>query len=126
MSNITKAAADSILPPAMGQAFLRDDKLRGFALRVTAAGIKSFVFEGRVRGRVRRITIGQYPAISVSFAREEALRIKERSLASEVIVVSIGPSDAQQQLRTALAMGADRAVLVQVDQPAQPLIAARV
>jgi electron transfer flavoprotein beta subunit len=59
-------------------------------------------------------------------ALEEALRIKERSLASEVIVVSIGPSDAQQQLRTALAMGADRAVLVQVDQPAQPLTAARV
>jgi electron transfer flavoprotein beta subunit len=42
-------------------------------------------------------------------ALEEALRIKERNLASEVIVVSIGPSEAQQQLRTALAMGADRA-----------------
>jgi integrase len=76
MPTITKAAADSMLPPAKGQAFLRDDKLRGFALRVTAAGLKAFVFEGRVRGRVRRITIGQYPAISVGFAREEALRIK--------------------------------------------------
>jgi electron transfer flavoprotein beta subunit len=59
-------------------------------------------------------------------ALEEALRIKERNLAGEVIAVSIGPSDAQQQLRTALAMGADRAILVQVDQPVEPLTAARV
>jgi len=45
-------------------------------------------------------------------ALEEALRIKERNQAGEVIAVSIGPSDAQQQLRTALAMGADRAQTV--------------
>jgi electron transfer flavoprotein beta subunit len=59
-------------------------------------------------------------------ALEEALRIKERSLASEVIAISIGPAEAQQQLRTALAMGADRAVLVQVDKPVEPLTAAQV
>ena len=46
-------------------------------------------------------------------ALEEALRIKERGEASEVIVVSIGSGDAQQQLRTGLAMGADRAILVE-------------
>jgi electron transfer flavoprotein alpha/beta subunit len=45
-------------------------------------------------------------------ALEEALRIKESGGASEVIVVSIGPSEAQQQLRTGLAMGADRAILI--------------
>ena len=59
-------------------------------------------------------------------ALEEALRIKERNLASEVIVISIGPAEAQQQLRTALAMGADRALLVQVDRPVEPLTAAQV
>jgi electron transfer flavoprotein beta subunit len=59
-------------------------------------------------------------------ALEEALRIKERNLAGEIIAVSIGASEAQQQLRTALAMGADRAILVQVDQPVEPLTAARV
>jgi electron transfer flavoprotein beta subunit len=59
-------------------------------------------------------------------ALEEALRIKERNLAGEIIAVSIGPSEAQQQLRTALAMGADRAILVQVDQPVDSLTAARV
>ena len=50
-------------------------------------------------------------------ALEEALRIKEKGGASEVIVVSIGPTDTQQQLRTGLAMGADRAILVQTTTP---------
>jgi electron transfer flavoprotein beta subunit len=58
-------------------------------------------------------------------ALEEALRIKERGLAHEVVAVSIGPADAQQQLRTALAMGADRAIHVQTDAPVAPLQAAR-
>ncbi len=59
-------------------------------------------------------------------ALEEALRIKERGEAEEVIVVSIGPADAQQQLRTGLAMGADRAILVQTDSAVEPLDAARI
>jgi electron transfer flavoprotein beta subunit len=59
-------------------------------------------------------------------ALEEALRIKERGAATEVVVVSIGPADTQQQLRTGLAMGADRAVLVQTDVAVEPLTAARV
>ena len=59
-------------------------------------------------------------------ALEEALRIKEKGGASEVIVVSIGPGDTQQQLRTGLAMGADRAILVQTDTQVEPLAAARV
>jgi len=58
-------------------------------------------------------------------ALEEALRIKERGLAEEVIAVSIGPADCQQQLRTALAMGADRAVHVQTDAVIEPLTAAQ-
>ncbi|MCJ7555716.1 MAG: electron transfer flavoprotein subunit beta/FixA family protein [Gammaproteobacteria bacterium] len=58
-------------------------------------------------------------------ALEEALRIKERGEAGEVIVVSIGPADAQQQLRTGLAMGADRAILIQTDSAVEPLDAAR-
>ena len=59
-------------------------------------------------------------------ALEEALRIKERGAAEEVIAVSIGPADAQQQLRTALAMGADRAIHVLADSPLEPLAAAKV
>ena len=59
-------------------------------------------------------------------ALEEALRIKERGLADEVLAVSIGPADTQQQLRTALAMGADRAVLVQTDASVGSLSVAKV
>ena len=59
-------------------------------------------------------------------ALEEALRIKEQGLADEVLAVSIGPADTQQQLRTALAMGADRAILVQTDAAMAPLSVAKV
>ncbi len=59
-------------------------------------------------------------------ALEEALRIKEAGGASEVVVVSIGPSEAQQQLRTGLAMGADRALLVACDEAPDTLTCARV
>ena len=59
-------------------------------------------------------------------ALEEALRIRERGEASEVIVLSIGPADAQQQLRTGLAMGADRAILVQSDTDLDALDRARI
>jgi electron transfer flavoprotein beta subunit len=59
-------------------------------------------------------------------ALEEALRLKERGVAEEVVVVSIGPADIQAQLRTALAMGADRALLVETSEAPEPLDAARI
>ena len=59
-------------------------------------------------------------------ALEEALRLRERGVAAEVLVVGIGPADCQQQLRTGLAMGADRAILVEHDDEVLPLTAARV
>lgn len=58
-------------------------------------------------------------------ALEEALQIKERGEANEVIVVSIGTGDAQQQLRTGLAMGADRAILVECEESIDALSCAR-
>ena len=59
-------------------------------------------------------------------AVEEAVRLKEGGKATEVVVVSIGPAAAQETLRTALAMGADRAILVQTDAEVQPLAVAKV
>lgn len=59
-------------------------------------------------------------------ALEEALRIRERGDAAEVVVVSIGSSDAQQQLRTGLAMGADRAILVEAETSIDALSVARI
>jgi electron transfer flavoprotein beta subunit len=59
-------------------------------------------------------------------ALEEALRIRERGEADEIIVVSIGPTRAEQQLRTGLAMGADRALLVTTDESLEPLAIAKI
>ena len=59
-------------------------------------------------------------------ALEEALRIKEKNQADEVIVVSIGSGECQQQLRTGLAMGADRAILVETDTSLDPLSISKV
>jgi electron transfer flavoprotein beta subunit len=59
-------------------------------------------------------------------ALEEALRLREKGLAEEVVVVSIGPAEVQNQLRTALAMGADRALLVNATTAIEPLDAAKI
>ena len=59
-------------------------------------------------------------------AVEEAVRLKEKGAASEVVAVSIGPAQAQETLRTALAMGADRAILVQTTDDLEPLAVAKV
>lgn len=59
-------------------------------------------------------------------ALEEALRVRERGEAQEIVVVSIGSSESQQQLRTGLAMGADRAILVETDTAPDQLTIARI
>jgi len=58
-------------------------------------------------------------------AVEEAVRLKEKGVASEIIVVSIGPKVAQEQIRTALALGADRGILIETDENVQSLQAAK-
>jgi electron transfer flavoprotein beta subunit len=58
-------------------------------------------------------------------AVEEAIRLKEAGRADEVVVVSIGPAQAQETLRTAMAMGADRAILVRVEDAVEPLAVAK-
>src|SRR6059058_5879029 len=59
-------------------------------------------------------------------AVEEALRLREAGKATEIIVVSIGPQQASETIRTALAMGADRGILVKTDQPVEPLAVAKI
>ena len=58
-------------------------------------------------------------------AVEEAIRLKETGKASEIVVVSIGPAQAQEVLRTAMAMGADRAILIKVEDTVEPLAVAK-
>src|SRR3977135_1864583 len=59
-------------------------------------------------------------------AVEEALRLKEKGAATEVVVVSIGPQQAAETIRTGLAMGADRRILGQVDGVSEPLAVAKI
>jgi integrase len=69
---LTKTSVDKIEPPTSGQRFVRDGELKGFALRITASGTKSFVIEKRIDGRVRRITLGRYGELTVEQARKRA------------------------------------------------------
>ena len=59
-------------------------------------------------------------------AVEEAIRLREKGAATEIVAVSIGPAKAQETLRTALAMGSDRAILVQTDDEVEPLAVAKI
>src|SRR5262249_21820398 len=68
-----------------------------------------------------KMSMNPFDEISV----EEAIRIKEAGKATEVVAVSIGPAQAQETIRTALAMGADRGILVQTDVELQPLAVAK-
>ena len=70
------------------------------------------------------VKMSMYPFDEI--AVEEAIRLKETGAATEIVVVSIGPAKAQETLRTALAMGADRAVLVQTEEEVEPLAVAKI
>ncbi len=69
-----------------------------------------------------KMSMNPFDEISV----EEALRLKEAGEADEVVVVSIGPAKAEETLRTALAMGADRAILVETEDNVEPLAVAKI
>ena len=69
-----------------------------------------------------KMSMNPFDEISV----EEALRLREAGIASEIIAVSIGPQKAQETIRTALAMGADRGILVKTDDLVEPLAVAKI
>ena len=69
-----------------------------------------------------KMSMNPFDEISV----EEAVRLKEKGAAEEVVVVSIGPQQAQETLRTALAMGADRGILIKTDDTVEPLAVAKI
>jgi len=68
-----------------------------------------------------KMSMNPFDEISV----EEALRLKEAGKAEEVVVVSIGPAKAEETIRTALAMGADRGILIETDEAVEPLAVAK-
>ena len=75
-SRLTDNLVRRTLAPAQGQHFLWDDEVKGFALRVTSGGARSFVLDYRVEGRQRRITLGSYPDWSLQAARRAAKDMK--------------------------------------------------
>ncbi|SFK66041.1 Site-specific recombinase XerC [Nitrosomonas aestuarii] len=72
---ITKSYVDKLSTPATGQAFVRDMELKGFAVRITSTGAKSFILEKRIDGKVKRMTLGRYPELTVEQARKEAHKL---------------------------------------------------
>lgn len=76
---INKSAVDqAVAPQGKDQEFYRDDHLKGFALRVTASGVKSFVVETLINKKVRRITLGKYGQLTAEQARKEAMSLLGR------------------------------------------------
>ncbi|TNE57348.1 MAG: electron transfer flavoprotein subunit beta/FixA family protein [Alphaproteobacteria bacterium] len=69
-----------------------------------------------------KMSMNPFDEISV----EEAIRLKEAGKAEEIIAVSVGPQQAQETIRTALAMGADRGILVKTDETVEPLAVAKI
>ena len=72
---LTKSRIDRLPAPPNGQAFYRDSQLKGFALRITAGGAKSFVVEKRIDGKVRRITLAKYGELTCEQARRQAQKL---------------------------------------------------
>ena len=90
------------------------------------------VIDSNVKARVRpdqtgvdlaNVKMSMNPFCEI--AVEEAVRLKEKGLAEEIVAVSIGPIQAQETIRTALAMGADRGILIQTDVDVEPLEVAK-
>lgn len=92
--------------------------------RVIDANVKVRVKADNTGVETANVKMSMNPFCEI--AVEEAVRLKEQGVASEVIVVSIGNQQCQESLRTALALGADRAILVKSDDAVEPLAVAKV
>lgn len=92
--------------------------------RVVDANVKVRVKSDQTGVELANVKMSMNPFCEI--AVEEAVRLKEKGSAREIVAVSVGPTQAQETLRTALAMGADRAILVQTDAPAEPLAIAKI
>ncbi len=70
---LTKSVIDKLeAVPGKDQCFYRDETLKGFALRITSSGMKSFIVETRINGKVKRVTLGKYGNITAEEARKQA------------------------------------------------------
>lgn len=91
--------------------------------RVIDANIKVRVKSDQSGVELTNVKMAMNPFCEI--AVEEAIRMKEAGVAEDVVVVSAGPAQSQETLRTGLAMGADRGILIESDQPLEPLAVAK-
>jgi electron transfer flavoprotein beta subunit len=99
-------------------------KVRGPVKRVIDFNVKVRVKSDQTGVDLANVKMSMNPFDEI--AVEEAVRLKEKGRASEIIVVSIGPAQATETIRTALAMGADRGILVKCDSDVEPLAVAKI
>src|SRR5437762_2522533 len=92
--------------------------------RVIDANVKARVKSDQSGVDLANVKMSMNPFCEI--AVEEAVRLREKGVAEEVVAVSIGPQQAQETIRTALAMGADRGILVKTDQIVEPLAVAKI
>lgn len=71
---LTKSAIDKLTPPSQGYAMHWDNTLRGFGLRITSSGIRSFIIQQRINGKEHRATLGRYGILTPEQARNEAIK----------------------------------------------------
>jgi electron transfer flavoprotein beta subunit len=91
--------------------------------RVIDSNVKARVKADQTGVDLANVKMSMNPFCEI--AVEEAVRMKEKGVATEVVAVSIGPVQAQETIRTALAMGADRGILIQTDTDVEPLEVAK-
>ncbi|HEX4182334.1 MAG TPA: electron transfer flavoprotein subunit beta/FixA family protein [Caulobacteraceae bacterium] len=91
--------------------------------RVIDSNVKARVKPDQTGVDLANVKMSMNPFCEI--AVEEAVRLKEKGVADEIVVVSIGPVQAQETIRTALAMGADRGILIQTDVDVEPLEVAK-
>jgi electron transfer flavoprotein beta subunit len=91
--------------------------------RVIDSNVKARVKADQTGVDLANVKMSMNPFCEI--AVEEAVRLREKGIADEVVAVSIGPVQAQETIRTALAMGADRGVLIQTDADVEPLEVAK-
>jgi electron transfer flavoprotein beta subunit len=106
---------DTLIPPAM--------KILVPVKRVVDYNVKVLVKADGTGVELANVKMSMNPFDEI--AVEEALKLKEAGKATEVVAISVGPLACQETLRTALAMGADRAILVETDAELQPLAVAK-
>src|SRR5215470_1911557 len=92
-------------------------------MKVLVAVKRVIDFNVKIRVETANVKMSMNPFDEIGV--EEAIRLKEKGGATEIVAVSLGPQACQETIRTALAMGADRGILVQTDVELQPLAVAK-